>query len=170
MGLGLKVINLYGTFLRMMYRFTYVYTVEEVDFYVAADARTRAFFDEHHALAMAVGSEVYARSRRALTADVIAHEMKHVEQAKEHGVLFPLKYWAASSRGYQKNKFEKQARRAERRRGYRKTIVPRWRAGAVALERPHMRDHHPGASPAASFLRILAAVLVGLVLGYLAAR
>ena len=113
MSFGLALIDAYGFLHRSALNFGYVFSVDDVDFYIAGDAETRRAFGD--AVAYTLGTSVYARSRRALTAAVIRHELKHVEQGHEHGVFWPFRYWAEQvRRGYHQNKYERAARRAEK--------------------------------------------------------
>lgn len=49
--------------------------------------------------------------------DTFLHELCHVRQSRKHGaIMFIVKYWWEQLRnGYEKNKYERHARRAERR-------------------------------------------------------
>lgn len=73
-------------------------------------------------LAIALGTHVIAWRR--LDAAELAHELEHVQQWREHGWTFPLRYAAASMRArragrswYHDNPFEAAAREAARRIG-----------------------------------------------------
>jgi hypothetical protein len=113
MSIGIAFIDLYSFFYRCAFNFRYVFSIDDVRFYVADDDGTRRQFGD--AVAYAIGTSVYARSRRALTRAVIRHELKHVEQARQHGLWWPFRYWAEDSRnGYHRNKYERAARRAEK--------------------------------------------------------
>lgn len=69
-------------------------------------------------VAITIGSTIFAW--RTLTAEEMAHEMAHVRQWREHGLMFIPRYLAASAaaaRGggdrYRDNAFEVEARGAE---------------------------------------------------------
>lgn len=69
-------------------------------------------------LAITIGRLII--SWRPLDAVELAHELAHVRQWKRHGVLFILRYFAASQRAaragldrYRENEFEIEARAAE---------------------------------------------------------
>lgn len=79
---------------------------------------------DHHPFgamsAMAIGHIIIA-DRRSLTPQILSHELAHVRQATQWGIVFPLAYLAASGwavmRGqdaYWNNVFEIAARKAER--------------------------------------------------------
>jgi hypothetical protein len=73
--------------------------------------------DGRRVLAYTVGDVIFWPSRKAMCrlAD-LAHELCHVRQARRSGVLFSIKYWCESViRGYDNNKYERGARRAEGR-------------------------------------------------------
>lgn len=109
-------MNTFGRLFRVVYRFTHAFTLDGVKFYTAASRRAKEFFRRAGALALAIGTSVYAQYRKSLTPRIIAHELEHVRQAREHGILFPWKYWRELHRvGYHRNRFEQEARRAERR-------------------------------------------------------
>lgn len=70
--------------------------------------------------AMAIGHVVIAE-KRSLTPQILTHELAHVRQAAQWGIIFPFAYLAASAwaamRGqdaYWHNVFEVAARKAER--------------------------------------------------------
>lgn len=69
-------------------------------------------------LAIAIGTHIWAWRR--LTDRELAHELAHVRQWRRHGLLFPLRYLAASivaghagAGWYRGNRFELEARVAE---------------------------------------------------------
>lgn len=69
-------------------------------------------------LAIAIGSHIWAW--RPLSGRELAHELAHVRQWRQHGLLFPLHYLLASIRAaregsswYHANQFEREARAAE---------------------------------------------------------
>ncbi|HET6381531.1 MAG TPA: hypothetical protein VFH63_10950 [candidate division Zixibacteria bacterium] len=69
-------------------------------------------------LAITIGREILAW--RDLDAGELAHELAHVRQWRRHGVLFALRYlaasfasWRAGTGWYHGNRFEIEARRAE---------------------------------------------------------
>jgi len=108
-------LNFFSVLIRLRYKFAYAYTIAGVDFFVAADSRTRRHFTKENMVAYTVGTCVYAKSLRALTSSVIRHELKHVEQAKKYGIRFPFMYSNENRlKGYSNNRFERAAKRAER--------------------------------------------------------
>jgi hypothetical protein len=81
--------------------------------YVAVDPRLQARLRRSNTLAVALGENILFRSKRVMTRSLLAHEMKHVEQARTVP-LFPLIYaWETLTKGYWRNKFEVAARRCE---------------------------------------------------------
>jgi cobalamin biosynthesis protein CobD/CbiB len=84
-------------------------------------ASTARLLDVAGYAAMAVGEVVFARNRPDVRAH-LAHELRHVRQARKWGLLFPLLYLASSlgcvltgRNAYRDNAFERAARRAESR-------------------------------------------------------
>lgn len=149
MNIGIKLINLYGAFHRRRLKFAYAFSLGAVNVYVASDARTRRQFG--NAVAYALGGHIYARSRRELTKTVLRHELKHIEQGFEHGLMWPLRYWFETwRRGYHNNKFERAARRAERAR-----FIPAKTSGAALPCHPDTTRQRLRAWLEAFFLRIL---------------
>lgn len=68
--------------------------------------------------AYAIGDCIFWPSKRAASNRRIkAHEQCHVRQSRKYGPLrFTVKYWFEQARkGYEKNKYERSAQRAERR-------------------------------------------------------
>lgn len=115
--LGLAVMNIGSAVYRATKDYEYYFTQDGVDFYVAADPKTRKYYLDNKIIAHTIGETVYARSKTALTKEVINHELKHVEQFREHGAWFPVRYWNQERKnGYHKNKFERAAIRAEKKR------------------------------------------------------
>lgn len=108
-----RLANLY---LRRRYRFRHVFSVEDVRFYVPADAATRRQVFDDCCTAFAYGEAVYGRSKHALTSAVVKHELEHVKQFRWAPAYMSFDYeWQLQTRGYWKNRYEVSARRAERR-------------------------------------------------------
>ena len=74
-------------------------------------------------VAIVIGNTVYlhnvSKSRFLASRRWVLHELKHVEQFEEHGFLrFMMKYvWEYVKSGYFQNKYEVEARMAERDEG-----------------------------------------------------
>ncbi len=67
-------------------------------------------------IAFTLCDAIYVRSRRACTPIVLAHEYKHIEQYRQFGMDFYRAYHQETMlRGYTNNKFERAARRAEKK-------------------------------------------------------
>jgi len=55
----------------------------------------------------------------SITRALIAHELTHVKQWNAYGIMFPLLYmWQLARHGYAGNRFEIEARAAERNSAY----------------------------------------------------
>ncbi len=97
--------------------FEYAFTREGAKFFVATDTATRKSMFSDGVVAYVVGYAVYARSRRALTGPIIRHELTHIRQLEDGGLAFLIDYGLEQcTRGYARNRYEIQARRAERSR------------------------------------------------------
>lgn len=106
------IYKLLNRLLRLKRDFVFWKFVEGVPVYVATKQGAKLMEDTE---AFAYGETIYARSRRAFTAGVRRHELKHVEQFRKGGWAFVLDYWDQTRRwGYWHNKYERQARYAER--------------------------------------------------------
>lgn len=94
--------------------FNYVKDYEGVPVYAAADKECREkHFDDVSAFEFGEGIFVkyksYVRDK-----SLMRHEHKHVEQLRRLGFLFPVLYlWEEAVEGYENNRFELEARRAE---------------------------------------------------------
>jgi len=106
----------YCLYLRTRYNYVLAFRKGPACFYVAADEKTRKAHRDENIIAHAYGTNVFARSRRALTRGVVRHELKHVQQYMQSKgwflVEYPRELWRV---GYYKNKYERAARRAEKR-------------------------------------------------------
>ena len=56
--------------------------------------------------------------RGQVSVSLVAHELVHIDQWREHGLLFSLKYLLASRRGYWLNPYEVEARQKQHYTAY----------------------------------------------------
>ena len=73
---------------------------------------------EDRVYAYAIGECIFwPTAARARQEDLFLHELCHVRQSRKHGAIsFTVKYWMEHlCKGYEKNKCERHARKAERR-------------------------------------------------------
>jgi hypothetical protein len=97
--------------------YEYYKTIDCVDIYVARTQRMKDEFEDEENLAFTLGVRIYAKSKRILTKKVIAHEMTHIRQAKDSGIIFTWSYLLSDWwYGYDDNPYEVEARQSERNR------------------------------------------------------
>jgi hypothetical protein len=65
--------------------------------------------------AVTIGHTIYLHPGRTLSQRLLRHELVHVAQWERYGWTFPIRYaWAHVRDGYLHNRFEVEARKAER--------------------------------------------------------
>ena len=93
----------------------YVKSIQGAKLYIATSRALQKQFTASGTLAVTCGEYILFKNKKAMTKANIAHELCHVKQARET-VLFPLQYvWEYALNGYWNSRFEREARRAEKR-------------------------------------------------------
>jgi hypothetical protein len=111
-----EVVNLWSLLtIRRKYSFKLRAEIDGAKVWYPADKETRKlWFGDCEAFT--VGEDIYIPYKTHFTSKphIIRHELKHVEQQRRLGLLFPLAYWVETAFvGYAKNSFEREARIAE---------------------------------------------------------
>lgn len=99
--------------------------IDDVKIYVVTDRELQRKWRGFGTLAVAFGEIIIVRAKYLLDAQLLAHEMEHIRQARTDP-FWSWKYtWNCWVYGYRKNPYEVMARKAERRVAKRKRRASR---------------------------------------------